>query len=153
MKSSASIRVQYELPVTMLRLGHVVPFQPGDFVECVYRNANVSMYTQLDVSLLARADRGEALQMKEAGVGSVLLFDWYIDPLELRRARIDERNVEWNAAIRGPYRCSVTGCSQEMWYLVAFARGFFWACWNWLEPVRNPSSGIGDRLLQQRAAR
>lgn len=116
--------VEYMLPVTICRRGHVPPFPFGTIVKCMY--PGLSLYDALD-----EKDQRNKLQMSPERVGLVVDTAWHIGGiLEMHRIKVH--------SVNGSERPRVAEPCLDLWYHLEFKEGRYWARYNWLEVVLEP---------------
>lgn len=129
--------VDFKLACSITRRGHAVPIPNGTYVKCVYDRAIANLYAKLGAAVAGDhlTPDFEKVQMKDAGVGSILDHSWHVCPLELSRARMSAPRCDANGQIGA---AEIHGAYDDMYYLVAFVKGMFWARFDWVEVVREP---------------
>jgi len=115
--------VEYLLPVTIRRRGHAPPFPPGTLVRCTFEGPD--LYDALEV-----AKQTTKVRMNLERVGLVVETAWHVDVADMHR-------VDVHTPSRGGLP-RVAEPSLDLWYLLEFQEGRFWARYNWLEAVVEP---------------
>lgn len=119
--------VNWTIPVTMRRRGHVPPIPSGAMVRIVHKSILVT--SCLDAPYEALDDPNVFLRLDEAVHGLVVERVWHADLNELKRGEldpvIDSRRI----------RPHVRNVNVDLYYRVMFPRGLFWARYDWLEEV------------------
>ena len=120
------------------RVGHAIPYPNGSFVVMneMHRRmeVGVKLYENLHMHYRDQKDARYILSHR-AGVGSIMGFEYYAEPLDLCRSRIDPPTYD---AEHYMLPAKIREAQEQMHYIVAFAPGLVWVRYDWIEAVTEP---------------
>lgn len=134
------VKLLGEVPIvinaSITRRGHEIIIPNGHYVKCMHDHVAIRMYAKLDVGWASENE--PHVCMNVVGVGIVLDHQWHVNVLNLDRSEIKFRSsLDLSRHVVGAY--------EDLYYLVAFKQGFFWARHDWIAEVEASKSQI-DKL-------